>query len=99
MKTAIVVARHGHKVRLSKVDPDDTAGVIKEAALEPEPCRTGPRFPLASPQGDASERDDRDLEPLPLRRRADRARPSVDKEEGLERALRANQRLRKDFNR
>ena len=34
MKTAIVVARHGHKVRLSKIDPDDTAGVTKEEALE-----------------------------------------------------------------
>src|SRR5437764_8444574 len=34
MKTAIVVTRPGRKIRLSKIDPDDTAGVTKEDALE-----------------------------------------------------------------
>ena len=34
MKTAIVVGRPGRKIRLSKIDPDDTAGVTKEEALE-----------------------------------------------------------------
>jgi polyphosphate kinase 2 (PPK2 family) len=34
MKTAIVTARPGHKIRLSKIDPDDTGGVKKEDALE-----------------------------------------------------------------
>ena len=34
MKTAIVVTRPGRKIRLSKIDPDNTAGVTKEEALE-----------------------------------------------------------------
>src|SRR5438552_18913007 len=34
MKTAIVTARPGHKVRLSKIDPNDTGGLRKEEALE-----------------------------------------------------------------
>ena len=34
MKTAIVVTRPGRKIRLSKIDPDSTAGVTKEEALE-----------------------------------------------------------------
>jgi PPK2 family polyphosphate:nucleotide phosphotransferase len=34
MKTAAVTARPGHKVRLSKIDPDDTGGVTKEEAIE-----------------------------------------------------------------
>ena len=34
MKTAIIVTRPGRKIRLSKIDPDDTAGVTKEEALE-----------------------------------------------------------------
>ena len=37
------------------------------------------------------ERHDRNLEPLPLRRRPHRAGPSVGKEEGLEGPLRADQ--------
>jgi len=34
MKTAIVTARPGYKIRLSKVDPDDTGGLKEEEALE-----------------------------------------------------------------
>ncbi len=34
MKTAIVTARPGHKIRLSKIDPDETGDVKKEDALE-----------------------------------------------------------------
>src|SRR6266403_1302875 len=33
MKTAIVVTRPGRRIDLSKIDPDDTAGVAKEEAL------------------------------------------------------------------
>ncbi|HEY2103680.1 MAG TPA: polyphosphate kinase 2 family protein [Chthoniobacterales bacterium] len=33
MKTAIVLARPGRKIDLSKIDPDDTAGAAKEEAL------------------------------------------------------------------
>jgi PPK2 family polyphosphate:nucleotide phosphotransferase len=33
MKTAIVVTRPGRRINLSKIDPDDTAGVAKEEAL------------------------------------------------------------------
>jgi PPK2 family polyphosphate:nucleotide phosphotransferase len=32
MKSATVKARPGHKIRLSKIDPDDTAGLTKEEA-------------------------------------------------------------------
>src|SRR5438270_13485540 len=34
MKTAIVVTRPGRKIRLSKIDPDSTARVTKQQALE-----------------------------------------------------------------
>ena len=34
MRSAVVKARPGHKVRLSKIDPDDTGGVKKEKAIE-----------------------------------------------------------------
>ena len=34
MKTTIVTARRGHKVKLSKIDPNDTGGCAKTKALE-----------------------------------------------------------------
>jgi PPK2 family polyphosphate:nucleotide phosphotransferase len=34
MKNPIVIARPGRKIRLSKIDPDDTGGLQKEEALE-----------------------------------------------------------------
>lgn len=33
MKTAVVTARPGHKIRLSSIDPNDTGGVNKEQAI------------------------------------------------------------------
>jgi polyphosphate kinase 2 (PPK2 family) len=34
MKSPFVTASHGHKIKLSKIDPDDTGGIIKEKALQ-----------------------------------------------------------------
>ena len=33
MKSPVVTASPGHKIKLSKIDPDDTGGVTKEKAL------------------------------------------------------------------
>jgi polyphosphate kinase 2 (PPK2 family) len=33
MKSPIVTARPGHKIKLSKIDPDDTGDIAKEKAL------------------------------------------------------------------
>jgi PPK2 family polyphosphate:nucleotide phosphotransferase len=34
MKSPVVTASHGHKIKLSKIDPDDTGGITKEKALQ-----------------------------------------------------------------
>ena len=51
MKTAIVTACPGHKIRLSKIDPNDTGGLKKAEALEQviKTPRTTSRMPTLAP--------------------------------------------------